>query len=512
MNKIKIGNYLKDLRIKLEKKSGKKYTQYEIAKKIKFTENTISELENGKILLSVEKLQKLSKIYGRTIDEILEGEDKKQIKYDEIYYISNPKWASSYDYKTNNLYQLRNEQIKLITCRFKELIKIRLERFLTHNEEDEFRFLFEHFYKITDYAKNKAGKDFKDDYLIFKRAIIQLICEISTKHKDEKYWEIRKLYSESDVIKFSFWSDVCDLKNNLILQDRFKEIDDWQKDMLLAMYQNMTPFNNELNKYGGKYLESYEKENGEYNFELEQKKLICELINHGACINKKFLNVKRKVFEKKRIIDKLEELYELCLKPMEVSISSENGKVETYYIENNKRNRFLNNYYFDLLLLLKGNNNYDNYYEDLEEIYNWFINNEEITEEVFLKIAENRKINTNREKKYWMADLLTNSYLFEKFKKNKENERKIEKGIKEIEIFENKLHSGEKEYIVEKEEIIGGSDEKTIRSYIEYCKSQMSYSDYLQSRDTGLTQTLLDEIDELSLEQIREKYFKVECL
>lgn len=519
MNKKRIGEYLKKLRTQKKRKDGKSFTQYDLANEFmneynsEISINAIAEWESGNSLPNPKNLEILAEIYNKSIDEILDAEDKNSINYEDIYFLCDSNWGMRFDEK-DNLYQIRNEQIKLITKRFKELVLIRIDRDFTANEEDEFRFLFNHFYLLSEYAKNNSKLQINDNYLILKDAILELLVEIRNMKKDEQYWELQKLYSERNMLMFTFRLDVHELQFVPILQERFKDIEDWQKDMLLAMFQNIEPYDENPSRYGAELLKRYEENNGEYNLEKIRKSEIKELIKHGACINKCFLSIKKGYNEIRRIIDRLEELYNQCLKPLEVQVPDEenDGKAKTYKIDNNSKNRFLRDYYFSLKIQLNGYGNLDHSYDDIDDIYNWFINNDEISDDIYLKIAEREKVDTNREKKYWMADLKVRSQIDHWFYEFKEKERKIEEGLKEISKLKKRLKSGDKEYIIHKYDIIGGNDEASIRDYIEYWKTELDYAEFLKGRDKKITSELLNEIDNLSMSEIKEKYFKMEVI
>ena len=80
----------------------------------------------------------------------------------------------------------------------------------------------------------------------------------------------------------------------------------------------------------------------------------------------------------------------------------------------------------------------------------------------------------------------------------------------ELKYLENLLYSGKKEYELEAYKEIGGHDQNSIRQNIIYWKSKMPYDEFLEYRDDKLTKALLIEIDNLSVQEIRNKYFKVE--
>jgi len=515
MNKKRIGLYLKHLRSQKKRKDGKSFSRYDLAEEfsIKYnceiSINAIAGWEAGNTIPSPDNLEILAEIYNKSIDEILDGEDQDKTDYKEKYIIYDDNWGMEFNDKTN-LYQIRNEQIKLITTRFKELLLIRIGRYFSKSEENEFKFLFNNFYLLSDYARDYSDLNVNDEYLIFKDAINELLVEIKNMNRDEKWWEIQKLYSEKKVLWFSFWRDVCDLKQVDILKERFSLFEDWQKDMLLAMFQNIEPYDPDPAKYGSAHYKRYEDEHGEYNHEELFKSKIKELIKRGACLNKCFFNIKRGYYEKRRIIDRLEDLYNLCLKPIEIHMSQDDKTIKSYKIENNIKNRFLNNYYFDLRYSLKGYVHDENPYSDIEEIFEWFVNSNEVSEDIYLNIARREKIDTNQEKKYWLADVKQRSLIDKYFYEFKEKEKAIEDALNEIEVLKSKLLVGESEYSIHKTEVIGGHDEASIRNYIEFWKSKLTYSEYLKGRDKETTNKLLKEINGLTIQEIKEKYFMVE--
>ena len=517
MNKKKIGDYLKKLRNSKTREDGKKYTQANVAEEFlskyncDLSINAINEWENGISLPSPENLEILADMYGKTIDEILDGEDRENIDYLSVYFIADDNWAVNMG-KDAPLYKIRNEQIKKIVSRFRELIMIRIERDFTANEEDEFRFLFTNFYSTTRYVNQYSQLSVNDEYLLLKDALSEMLVEIRNMSLDEKYWEVQKLYTEKKEIWFKFWTDVHDLKNVDILKERFAEIEDWQKDMLLAMFQNIEPFDANPDKRGSAYLERYESMHGEYDHDREVKSEMKELIDRGAYLNKWFFNVQKNYVESRKIIDRLEYLYDLCLKPIEIHVNHDDGQVKTYRIENNLKNRFLNRYYLSLHMSLKGYGVDDSPYDDVEEIYNWFINNDEISEDIYLKIANRENIDTNRAKKYWLADVKQMNMLDKYFNEYKSIEKEIERGLKEIKELKAKLINGEKLYSINKSRIIGGTDEDSIREYIDLCRAQVTYQDFLNDRDKQLTDGLVNDMDKLSLEDIKDKYFKMEVI
>ncbi len=141
IDKKRVGKYLKSLRLeKKREKDGKSFSQDDLSNEMNISINAIAEWESGASLPSYEKLEQLSKIFNKSIDELLDGESRINVDYNNKYFTSNPYWYMDPKYKDNS-YQIRNEQINLITKTFKKLLMTRVKRLLTANEEEEFKFL-----------------------------------------------------------------------------------------------------------------------------------------------------------------------------------------------------------------------------------------------------------------------------------------------------------------------------------------------------------------------------------
>ena len=518
MNKAKMGKYIKELR-KLNN-----YSQESLADKImemyakksyygkQCSANAIGEWENGVTIPSQENLEILSSIFEKTVDEILEGADIETKDYKKEYFIYDDNWGMNYLDKNYNLYEMRNEQIFKVVSRFKELLVKIITEELSTSEDEEMRFLFEHFYELTDYAEKYYKIDSNDSYLLFKNAVIICLNQIRNEPFEEKYFEIEKFYTEKSKIRFSYRTDVGDAtstNSDFILNKRLDALEDWQKDMLLATFQNLDPFDPQPDKYGSQHFERYEKENGEYDRETYIKKQVAHLINHGAKINRYFLSFIEKRIVKKRIIDRLEELYDLCFKPIRLLLSNDEGKEEYYEIDNSPKNRFIKDYYISLKVsmnIIDGGSN-----EDLEEKYELIISNDYIPEYLILELLKKENIDTNKSKKYWMADFKQRyPYLINQWNEFKETEKKIADGIKEYNRLKDKLLKGEITYDVVERTEVGGQDYDEIRDYIEFWKKDLSYSEFIGYRDDQMTDELLNNIDKLSVSEIRNKYFKKE--
>lgn len=138
MNKIdsiKIGNFIKTLRCDL------KLSQDDLAKKLceqylQTSAKAVSDWENGKTLPDVDKISTLCKILGVTVDELMDGEKKKEIDFLKKYSILNQSYINSLPLDRNfNLFNIYQEQYILAIDTFELLLEKYIQRELTSNEK-----------------------------------------------------------------------------------------------------------------------------------------------------------------------------------------------------------------------------------------------------------------------------------------------------------------------------------------------------------------------------------------
>lgn len=505
MNKQKIGCFLKELRIKenltqdgLCDLLASKYDIY-------LTDKAISSWENGKTIPDIEKLNILSKVYNVSIDDILDGEIRQDIDYSKIYFLSDEYWYLKYaDNQTKNLYNMRQEQIIKINERFNELLEKRLQEPFTSNEEQEFCFLFNNFYSLTDYYKEYTNYDVNDNYLKFKESINICINQTISMEKEEVKWELLKMLLPNKEIDFLFQDIMNDVPiKNSFIDRRFRCLEFWQKDIILNTIQICDLISVHHDAYGSNHLKDYELRMGEeYNEEKKSKEIIKYLINNGACINSQYINFIDRTKETKRIIDKLELLYNQCLKPINMGVIKD-GNTSYYKVENNFRNRFITNYYYQLSYHLED--------FTFDEIYQFFLDYDIFPESLYNELAKMHNININRDMKYIIADLgVYLTQLLEKWEELHNREKEIKEGLKEIPVLIKQLKDGHKTYEIINDKVVGGTDWKSVREYCYYWNRFVTKKELRNLRKPKETKQLLLEIDSLSLKEIREKYFKME--
>lgn len=151
MNKVKIGNFLKSLR------GEKNLTQSQLSEELTglysdspdadlFPIGTISKWERGGFVPNIDTLKTLAEYFNVSVDELLNGTRYDDVDFKEKYFIYNNDWMSRYD--PNELYDIREEQELLIETRFKELLRKMVGDGLSLPEDKEFDFIVNHFYQI----------------------------------------------------------------------------------------------------------------------------------------------------------------------------------------------------------------------------------------------------------------------------------------------------------------------------------------------------------------------------
>ena len=495
-----IGKYIE----KLRKERG--WTRRYLAFKVSgvYDEKSIDDWERRGILPNQESLISLADVFEITIDDLLEG--GKQITNEKLlekYPIFKPyEYKPGQDLKGVDLYTPHQTQLILINQRLKELIIQFNTSSLTRNEDFELRFLFTRMCELNEYVEKLDIKLTNDKYLDFIKILNYL--KNQNLSKNAFYWEVQKYIELNSNYCLYSHLDACISNQQGFEHQKFCLMEPWYKDMLLAKFQNfdILHFEPDDNEY---LLKRYEEEHDkEYNKETNTKDLIKYLIDNGAVINPWFLSITKRIKVEKSIIDRLESLYNLCVRPITIYYSNKNADGHEQIkatIENNKWNRFLNNYYSFYYIFRD---------ESItpEEIYR-LLNSDSEKELVyyFAKKFPKKEID-GVEYKYLKARVHTDLSIWNKHKDEfLAEERAIEEGLKEIPILEEKLKNGETTYFVVEEEDIGPSEAKELYEYVCYWKYEESYNDFLKKRDHKATESLRKEIDNLSLEEIRAKYF-----
>lgn len=503
MNTKKMGNFVKQLRKEMN------ISRRDLADKCYLeSEKAVGDWENGNAIPDIEKLQTLSNIFSISIDEILDGERHESKNFLDIYFkADNQKMIDLCNDKTVDYFGINREQEIKIIKRVDELLKIRLNDNFSNNEENEFAFLIDNFYVIdVDACKKYASKSIKNSYVLLKSAIRNYISRTSKMTADERLWELKKLIKQKEDISFDLRFFVMNgiPEKGSWFDKRFQILDDLEKDMVLMSIQTVDPIFDE-DKIGSKNLQRHEEFTGrKFDKDEESKLVIKYLIENGACLNSFYLNFIEIHHVTKRIIDKLEELYLLCKKPLDFYYGS-GGEERHYKVENTPKNRFIrdHNLFFQL--------NYAFNQRTIDEWFDIFSKNETIPDEILKEYAIKNNMDINKEERYFKPDLIQRTqWVVGTWNDWKSKEKEIEEGNIMYDNLLKRLQSGETEYVEEEQEYVGGKDLKELGKYYRYWNSKVSYDEAIESRKRDETKELYENLRFLTLDEIRERYFKAE--
>lgn len=472
MNKEKIGRFLKDLRDENDLK------QKQLGEKIGLTDKNISDWENGKALPDIDALQELSKVFNVSIDEILQGSRHQKTKFEEKY-------------KNNSL---------LVNSEFKKLLNKKIDEELDLNEEDEFEYLFNNYFELRKYSSKFVKSKNDSDYLKFKESFYKILGKFKDLDKEEKLFEIHKLYKTKEEVMINYKLLINTFEKGDNIKKSFNLLEPWEKDMYFMLLQKYDLFiTDDRDDIYAQYYENYENRFGKIHTKEEKlKSAISFMINNGACYNELFLNKIKRYKEKGRIIDVLEEHYKMCKKPLKFNVC-ENGKYKSYLIENTRKNRFLLGIYHNRSTYSL---NIIEYVLSFDELYDflWKYNPNSLTEKEEKEVKALLGINS-------LEDAYSYKQFLEEWKKYRNEEIKIENSLKELKQCEKLLNEGIIENEYDKEIYIGGSDFKSMMDWFYSFKDNVSYKDFENSRNKQKSKELLDNLNNLSLDEINE-YFK----
>ena len=504
MNKKNMGKFLKELR------KANKYTMNDLIVKLDsenltVTTKTIVDWEKGNTVPELEKLVFLARLYQVTVDEILDGE-RFLTKKDFLkkYPLFSEEFKKSLDNRV--IFEKRNEYIEILNKRFAQLIKKVYESELSHNEKSEFDFIFKHKCKLSEFCEERSNDEFVNFYCELK----DLKANPKITSFDEFWWEAQKLFDNSGYyatsIGFSAITDEEIFAENQFVKYLIDHAEPWEMDMLVAGLQNFDPIIMDADSHSN-HLKRYKERHGkEFNREEIFKSTLKFLLTHGGMLNPYFYNFYEKKTRKIKVIDRLEELYKLCLRPIEVyTIDDERqGFQKRSFIDNTKFNRFLNQYYSFLFVITHK--------RDLEELnpkalYELVIGDEDENKIVEL-LCKYKNVDINRDRNYVRADLSWDlKFWREKKDEFLKKEKDILTGLKEIKKLEallaKKQEFFEETYIEE----VGPKNISELYGYIKYWKRPISLTEFNNERNKELTNQLLKEIDKLTIQEIRDKYF-----
>lgn len=497
MNKVKMGKFLRELRkekkLSLEDLSNEFNNEY-----LTVSTNAISSWENGKTIPDINNLNFLASFYGVSIDEILDGEKHNKVDFETIYYLHKP-YSSivslfGQDSTMNDVQVELTKQGIRIKARVKELIFKYVYSKASQIEIDELVFLLENYYNLNP------------DLTI--RTFLQTLSGYRNYgiRRDDMWWMIQKDFRPIGKLNVSFGDISDEYYESKTVDIAVESLEDWEKDMLLAMIQRKDPIYLDPTQWNSKAILKYQEEHNKA-FDPEQitKNTIRYLIKKGACINTAYLGYDKLEEIEVRPIEEYEYLYNNFEKPISFIIE-EDGTRKYYQVENNYKNHVLINYRYQIVKpLVNLGYTYD-------EIIKMIIENEEIPDDVYLRDAKKKGLDIDRDFSLIKADVHWDYlYMQDQWEKCREEYLAYSKddesnSFSHKNIRDNVLLNGGTMKSMNLE-WIGGIEPAEVEDYVLTKNSKMSLSEFKLHRDHQRTNELLESLDELSLEDVRDEFF-----
>lgn len=500
MNKIKIGKYLEKLRIAAG------LNRSEAASAIGTIYKSILDWEKG-VMPSNESLMALARLYNVTVDDILEcGQQLTIEEFYEKYSLFKPFDFNNKIDKNKDYYTPYQSKLITVNTRLKELIMLFKKRVLSRSEDLELRFFFTNMCAFSDYYYEEFDDENKDSYLCFIE-VLNYAKDIS-KTNQEYYYEVRKYIDIKNHGFHNPFPEYANPEKDELKDQQFKTLEDWEKDFYLALVQNndmildasKTPF----------FLEEYEQRYGcEFNKEKVVKELIKYFIKNGAVLNPWLYSYRRKKKVTHSVLDTLEELYLDYLKPIFIHFYNphdENDGIEKYaFVENNEQNRFLNNYE-DYVPYIS-----EKRIDPKQLLHLFSLTDEKEIVDYIYSLRKKHNEDKDVEYRFKKAEIDSDLRYFYKCRDIFINDKQLDgKRIEQIKVLEEKLKKGETTFF--EYEFVDIANENNFDHWklMKRWKNQLTYSQFMKKRDSKLTADLLTNIDNLSLEEIRNRYFAKE--
>lgn len=448
MDKLKIRNFLKELR----KECG--LTQRELSIKL-FDDNgcsdeLISKWERGGCVPDINMLKKLANYFGVSVDEILNGTRNKEENLKEKYFIYNNEWMSRYN--ADDLYNIRKEQELLIETRFKKLLEKMVSDGLSFFEDKEFDFIVTHFYQIF-----LPAVECKDE-----QAYHNSFSEPLKSVEDVNFFDEVISGGLSDI-KFEVYKQSA-LMHSSTVDEKVWEIN---KKFVFTRRQTVQ---NDISDVIDEAEEVLRKRILTLT-DLEKDILLATLqtvnVTHRNGLSP--LNIYEKKFNRKYDEEQLTK--------RAIRLLIEGGA---------KLNNVLLQYWnvtawpYDIVRVL----------EDLQKQYK---------RPLLVPVCENGK--------YHYFTVANTEHNRKKMGINKESSNF---DLKDYSRLEERLYRGQTTIQIPLKALAGGYSEEEYFIFARNRILDLSLSDYMSRRDDEKTQELLQDLDSLSLSEIRDEYFPVE--
>ena len=448
MDKIKIGNLLKELR------EDRGLTQIQLSQKLVedggYSDALISKWERGQTLPNIDDLKRLANYFGVSVDEILNGTRNKEENLEEKYFIYNNEWMLRYN--ADDLYNIRKEQELLIETRFKKLLEKMVSDGLLFFEDKEFDFIVTHFYQIF-----LPAVECKDE-----QAYHNSFSEPLKSVEDVNFFDEVISGGLSDI-KFEVYKQSA-LMHSSTVDEKVWEIN---KKFVFTRRQTVQ---NDISDVIDEAEEVLRKRILTLT-DLEKDILLATLqtvnVTHRNGLSP--LNIYEKKFNRKYDEEQLTK--------RAIRLLIEGGA---------KLNNVLLQYWnvtawpYDIVRVL----------EDLQKQYK---------RPLLVPVCENGK--------YHYFTVANTEHNRKKMGINKESSNF---DLKDYSRLEERLYSGQTTIQIPLKALAGGYSEEEYFIFARNRILDLSLSDYMSRRDDEKTQELLQDLDSLSLSEIRDEYFPVE--
>ncbi len=426
-------------------------TQVQLSLKLNggYSDAAISKWEGGKSLPNIDDLKRLANYFGVTVDEILNGTRNEETDFAEKYFICDDKWMSRYN--PDELYHIREEQELLIETRFKKLLRKMVGDGLSVNEDKEFDFIVNNFYQVFLPAIESKNED------AYRRC-----PEVNIWIEDIDYVAIYHEVLPEGLygIKFEIY------KRSMLMHNCSTDEKVWEagKKFIFSKRQNIwRDINNAIDDEENAVRNRIQKLD-----DVEKDILLAAI---------QTINVKSTYDEKTYIKLYHREYDEEQLTKRAIKLLIECGA---------KLNHVLLGYWRTI----------NSSYSTLDELVDL---HKKYKKTLLISVFENDR------------------YRFFTVENNKNNRDVL--GIEYInDIFneadftalEERLYSGNNTILMPFKDWSCGNSEESAFIYARKQILDMSLSEYMDKRDETKTQELLNNLDTLSLSEIREKYFPQE--
>ena len=203
-------------------------------------------------------------------------------------------------------------------------------------------------------------------------------------------------------------------------------------------------------------------------------------------------------------MDELERDYINYIKSIFVEYYDEDGHKFYGFVENNEKSRFLREYEDSLGSYV---------FNDVDpfKVIELINSDEKIVVDFFA--SKFNDVNKDKEYRFKRASIDWTMREFYRVKKEYDEYKEKEKSnLTMINFLEEKLKAGEAVFYEFKLDDISEEEGFNHLAEMKKWKNLLSYSEYMKKRDKVKTKELLDDLDCLSLEEIRQKYFKKEVV